>query len=283
MARRWKPHGRRYAEGRKLLKFGAPGPGPAGLLDLRRRDGAKLALFLDFDGTLLEVAPTPGAAVAPEGLPDLLGELSAALGGALALVTGREIADLDLRLAPYRGAAAGVHGAEIRFDPERQAALRAEALDPAVLEDVRRLAVFEPRLLIEDKGASIAVHFRAAETAEPFLERKLRDYVAGSRGGLRLLRGRKVFEVLGGGFSKGEAVARFMAAQPFAGRTPVMIGDDLTDQPAMQACIALGGFGFAVAGDLFRADRADFAGPEAVRAWLRELAALMGDAGGRAP
>ncbi len=227
------------------------------------------------------MAPTPDAAVAPDGLTGLLAELSAALGGALAVVTGRAIADLDLRLAPYRGAAAGIHGAEIRFDPARQAARQAAALDSGVLVEIRRLARFEPRLLIEDKGASIAVHFRAAATAERRLERELTDYVAASRGGLRLLRGRKVFEILGDGFSKGEALARFMAAPPFSGRKPVMIGDDQTDEPAIQACIARGGFGFTVAGGFFRADQADFAGPDAVRAWLAELAAPPARSGGQ--
>lgn len=257
------------------MDFDIPRPGPAGLLEVWPREGADLALFLDFDGTLLDVAPTPDAAVAPGGLARLLAELSASLGGALALISGREIADLDFRLEPFRGRAAGVHGAEIRFDPERQASPQAAALDPAVLADVRRLAGFESGVLIEDKGASIAVHFRAVEAAKPRLERELADYVAASRGTLRLLRGIKVFEILNGGFSKGEAVARLMADPPFAGRRPVMIGDDRSDVPAMLACAARGGFGFTVAGEHFRADEADFAGPEAVRLWLGELAARL--------
>lgn len=226
------------------------------------------------------MAPTPGAATAPGGLADLLAELADALGGALAVVTGREIADLDLRLAPFRGRAAGVHGAEIRFDPKAGAARQGAALGSGALADIRRLAAFEPRLLIEDKGASIAVHFRAAELAEPRLERELTDYIAAADGGLRLLRGRKVFEILNGGFSKGEALARFMAGPPFAGRKPVMIGDDHTDIPAMQTCAARGGFGFTVAGEFFCADQADFAGPDAVRAWLMELLALLSHSGG---
>ena len=262
------------------MNFEVLGPGPAGLLELSPRNGGDLALFLDFDGTLIEMAPTPGAATAPGGLADLLAELADALGGALAVVTGREIADLDLRLAPFRGRAAGVHGAEIRFDPKAGAARQGAALGSGALADIRRLAAFEPRLLIEDKGASIAVHFRAAKSAEPRLERELTDYIAAADGGLRLLRGRKVFEILNGGFSKGEALARFMAGPPFAGRKPVMIGDDHTDIPAMQTCAARGGFGFTVAGEFFCADQADFAGPDAVRAWLMELLALLSHSGG---
>ncbi len=248
---------------------------PGLFLDRLTRESAGLALFLDFDGTLTEVAPTPDSAVAPAGLSDLLKRLSARLGGALAVISGREIADLDMRLAPFRGAAAGVHGAEIRLAPESDADLCAAELDPSSLAEIRRLAAFEPRLLIEDKGASIAVHYRAAESAAPRLEAALERYIAAGAGGLRLLRGRKVFEVLSFGFSKAQAVTRFMETTPFAGRRPVMIGDDLADLAAFDACVARGGQGFRVAGELFPASEADFSGPEAVRAWLADLAAQL--------
>ncbi|HUO53489.1 MAG TPA: trehalose-phosphatase [Rhodoblastus sp.] len=119
--------------------------GPAGLLKELANGGENLALFLDFDGTLVDIAPTPDAALAPPGLPELLRRLSNSLGGALAVVSGRGIADIDHRLQPFRGRAAGVHGAEIRIDP--QGAVRHKArLDPSILAAVQRIAAVDPRL-----------------------------------------------------------------------------------------------------------------------------------------
>jgi trehalose 6-phosphate phosphatase len=238
-------------------------------------DRTRYALFLDFDGTLVDIAPTPDAVFAPAALPGLLAALSAGLDGALALVSGREIADLDARLKPFRGRAVGVHGAQIRADPTCGARTAHADLDPAVLADVRRLAAFDPRILIEDKGASIAVHYRAAVQDEARILGALEDYVAAAAGRLALLRGRKVVEILGGYFSKGEAVSRLMRAPPFAGRRPLMIGDDRTDVAAFVACAAWGGWGFRVAGGVFPANEADFSGPAAVRDWLAELAARL--------
>ncbi len=245
--------------------------GPKGLLDLVSRGGKNLALFLDFDGTLVDVAPTPAAVVAPPGLPGLLAWLAAGLDGALAVVSGRKIADLDLRLRPFRARAAGVHGAELRFDPAG-GVQRSLGLDPSVLARVRDLTAADPRLLIEDKRESVAIHYRGAADAEPGLGRALDAFVAAAPDGLLLLRGRKVFEIMRAHVSKGEAVSRFLETAPFSGRRPVMIGDDRTDVAAIDACVARGGHGFRVASELFPAAEADFAGPEAVRAWLTDLA-----------
>ncbi len=207
----------------------------------------------------------------PPGLPGLLSRLAAGLDGALAVVSGREIADIDRRLRPFRGRVAGVHGAEMRLDPNG-AIRRAAGLDAAVVDRVRDLTAADPRLLIEDKRESVAVHYRGADDAERGLGLALEAFVAAAPDGLMLLRGRKVFEIMRAHVSKGAAVSRFLKAAPFAGRRPVMIGDDRTDVAAIEACIARGGYGFRVESELFSATEADFSGPEAVRAWLADLA-----------
>jgi trehalose 6-phosphate phosphatase len=239
------------------------------------RDPDNTALFLDFDGTLVEIAATPEGATAPSSLPAVLARVTDALGGALALVSGRRIDDIDARLAPFRSPAAGVHGAEMRFDAEDGINSATERLDPRVREDVTRLTQGDPRLLVEDKGRAVAVHFRRAEHLGPELERKLEDYVRASDQQLKVQTGRKVVEILGRGVSKGEAVRRLMRRKPFAGRRPIMIGDDRTDLSAFEACAALGGGGLRVAGEFFPTQEADFASPGDVRHWLGELDGLF--------
>jgi len=235
-------------------------------LDAALQNPDHAALFLDFDGTLVEIAATPEEAAAPAALARVLERASVALSGALALVSGRRIDDLDRRLAPFRAVAAGVHGAEMRFHPAEPAETGAR-LEARVRDDVARLTGSDPRLLIEDKGHAIAVHYRRAEHLGPELERRLGHYVR-TADGLRVQRGRKVFELLGDAVSKGEAVRRFMRRAPFAGRRPIMIGDDRTDLSAFDACAEFGGVGLRVAGEFFHAGEADFASPEQVRRWL---------------
>lgn len=235
-------------------------------LDAALQNPAAVALFLDFDGTLVEIAATPDGAAAPEALARVLERASAALGGALALVSGRRIADLDARLAPFLGAAAGVHGGEMRLDPAHP--IKAgEKLDARVRDDVAELTGNDPRLLLEDKGHAIAVHYRLAEQVGPELERRLEHYVR-EVDGLRVQPGRKVVEILGDAVTKGDAVRRFMREKPFVGRRPIMIGDDRSDVSAFDACAALGGVGLRVAGEFFHVDEANFASPEDVRHWL---------------
>jgi trehalose 6-phosphate phosphatase len=246
---------------------------PDDVLAALPRNSDHYALFVDFDGTLAEIAATPDGVVAPSGLADLLSALTMALQGALAIVSGRPIADVDAHLNPFRGRAAGVHGAEIRADPGEAPVSGVASLDRAVLDDIRRMTAFDPRILVEDKGASIAVHYRMADDVAPLIEPALARYVAAARGEFSLLRGRKIFEILRGGVSKGDAVARFMATPDFAGRRPIMIGDDRTDVSAMEACAELGGWGFRVAGEFFPASAADFSGPAAVRLWLADFLA----------
>jgi trehalose 6-phosphate phosphatase len=245
------------------------------VLDAAVQNPDGVALFLDFDGTLVDIAATPDGAAAPAALAPILERACAALGGALALVSGRRIEDLDRRLAPFRGAAAGVHGAEMRLDPAHPV-MAGEGLDPRVRADVARLTAGDPRLLLEDKGHALAVHYRLAEHLGPELERRLEHYVQAADG-LRVQSGRKVVELLGDAVSKGDAVRRLMRGKPFAGRRPIMIGDDRTDLSAFEACADFGGAGLRVAGEFF-GDEADFASPEEVRRWLGEFAMITPEA-----
>lgn len=255
------------------MAFDRPSSRPHALLDDLSHDAGLYALFVDFDGTIVDIATTPDRVFAPPGLVNTLSVLSVLLDGALAVVSGRPIADLDLRLQPFRGRAAGIHGAEVRVDSDAAPIRQADDLDAQTLADVRRLTGLDSRIFIEDKGASVAVHYRLAEEFAPSIERKLTNYAAAR--GLALMRGRKVYEILRQRVSKGGAVSHFMQMPAFAGRRPIMIGDDRTDLSAFEACATLGGLGLSVAGELFPIDESDFTGPAAVRLWLAEFAARL--------
>jgi trehalose 6-phosphate phosphatase len=239
---------------------------------LRRPEvSATTALFLDLDGTLIEIAPTPEGVTVPVGLVSLLADLSLRLGGAVAIVTGRPIADVDRLLAPLAPIGAGVHGAEMRTTPAGRVELRAQAVDAAIADAVRRLASREPGTIVELKTASIAVHYRANPSAGPRIEAALLRLLDGGPEHLILSHGRKVFEIVPRHVSKGAALADLMSLPAFRGRKPIMIGDDVTDQSAFAMAEHLGGVGLKVAGGQFAAAEADFASPEEVRAWLATM------------
>jgi len=194
------------------------------------RPGERWALFLDFDGTLTELVDGPGEVRVDPRLAATLGELEQAFGGAVALVSGRPLAELDRLLAPARLAAAGLHGLEQRFPDGRL--VRREPPDGA-LEAIRTalkaLAAGDPRLLLEDKGVAVALHYRRAPEREgecrALLERLLRPHPR-----YQLLAGKMVLEVKPRSADKGRAIEAFMAAAPFAGARPVFAGDDRTDE-----------------------------------------------------
>jgi trehalose 6-phosphate phosphatase len=231
------------------------------------------ALLLDVDGTLLDIAPSPDAVIVPEKLRESLGRLNRLLSGALALVSGRPIARLDAIFAPLRLAAAGEHGSEIRPSPgagvER---LAVRPLDPDLRRQVTEFAATLPALLIEQKSTSIAVHFRRAPELAEQVGAALRDIVARQGAALTVMPGRMLYELRGTSCNKGTAVARLLDRPPFAGRRPVYVGDDFTDEDGFAESMRRGGLALAVAGE-YRASRPiAFARPADVRAWLRELA-----------
>lgn len=229
------------------------------------------AFFLDVDGSLIDIADHPDAVEVPEDLPQLLASLAEQADGALALVSGRTIQALDILLHPFGFAAAGSHGAQMRLAPDRRI-LSAPALDTALADAVKEVADGFDGVFAEDKGTAIAVHYRAAPDAAPSLSRALLELL-GARQDVRLMPGHCVFEVKPASLDKGTAVADFMARAPFAGRIPVFIGDDVTDEAGFSAVAARGGLALAV-GSPRPGTQGVLADPRSVRAFLTHLAAV---------
>lgn len=215
-------------------------PAPPGI-DTPPLPEADCAWFLDIDGTLLEIAETPEQVRCEPALIDMLRLLAHASDGALALVSGRPIATIDRLFAPLRLPVAGQHGAERRTVAGLILHHDAAAKGLEVIRGrLNAWAGERPGLLVEDKGLTLAVHFRRAPEMQVEIERYLRRLVEGCNG-LRLEPGKMVFEVRPAGRDKGAAVAEFMAEPPFCGRRPVFVGDDVTDEYAFAEVRRLGG------------------------------------------
>jgi trehalose 6-phosphate phosphatase len=202
------------------------------------------ALFLDFDGTMVDIAPQPQAVHVPQPLLGILRDLHGYLRGAVAVISGRPIEQLDAFLSPLRLAAAGEHGAERRTATGEMILLNTHPLDH-VEEAARVLAAQHPGLLVESKRGSIALHYRQAPELEQACVDAMHRAVAESPG-LTLLRGKMVVEAKPGGASKGRAIEDFLREPPFEGRTPVFIGDDITDEVGFSTVQRLGGLGIKV-------------------------------------
>jgi trehalose 6-phosphate phosphatase len=228
---------------------------------------ARTALLLDLDGTLLDIAPTPDSVVVPDGLVDSMTALRGQLNGALAIVTGRAIETVDGFLKTTF-AAAGEHGAAFRHRPD-SAIERADLPAPpeSWVTAAERLVAAHPGTLLERKARGFALHFRLAPASGPAFEVALAALVT-EGSGFQLLGGQMTWELRPIGADKGLAVGALMARRPFHGRTPVFIGDDVTDEDGMRVARAMGGVGLRV--------DAAFRDPSRVRGWLHE-AALLGD------
>ncbi len=228
---------------------------------------ARSALFLDFDGTLAELAPTPDAVVIPGELLSLLERLHVQLGGAVALITGRAQEDIEPMIAPLQLPAAYEHGAVRRaewgmvsLDPEQM-----PDLGPA-LAAAHALAARHQGLLVEHKHTAMALHFRLAPEMEAACVEAMLGAVQDTPG-LQLLRGKAVVEVKSARVNKGHAIQAFMGEAPFEGRTPLFAGDDVTDEAGFEVVQRLGGAGIKVGdGDSCALHR--IANPQALRAWL---------------
>ncbi len=234
------------------------------------------ALFLDIDGTLLRMAPTPDAVSVPPELPKLLAAVAGGLDGALAIVTGRRVAEADRLLAPVKLVASGVHGTELRNDPAGPIMMLAKPVPADVIEMMMSVSRIAEGILVEQKGSGAAVHYRNAPLAQRAIESEVARIIGRSSYDLVLRRGRKVLEAVPRGFSKGQALVDFMDRPPFKGRRPLMIGDDVGDETALAAAEALSGMGLKVAGEHFATAEADFGGVGEVRSWLAQLAERLG-------
>jgi trehalose 6-phosphate phosphatase len=202
------------------------------------------ALFLDFDGSLVDIAPQPEDVVVPSNLVATLAELNSFLGGAVAVISGRPIEQIDAFLHPLRLPAAGVHGAEHRGVDGAVTLLMAHPLEE-VENAASRLAAQHPRLRVERKRGSLALHYRQAPELEALCVETLQAAVSRSPG-LALLRGKMVVEAKPSGATKDRAIEAFMQERPFEGRVPVFIGDDTTDEPGFSTVQRLGGQGVKV-------------------------------------
>lgn len=229
----------------------------------------RVCLFLDVDGTLIDIAPRPEAVVVPAALVIALKRVAQILDGAVALISGRTIGNLDSLFRPLRLSASGVHGAEVRFEPDGPVTHAGDAvLAPELVEAIREAAEREGGAPVEDKRFSVAVHYRQSPEAGPRLKTALEDLVAAARDpSLRILPGHMVFEIKRATFDKGSAVGSFMAHPTFTGRTPLFFGDDVTDMPGFAAVTARGGQAFSV-GRMLPGTSGFFPDPAAVRSWL---------------
>jgi len=233
----------------------------------------RIALFLDLDGTLIELAPRPGDVVVAPELLSLVERLHTRSSGALAVVSGRPLDSIDRLLAPLHLPAAGTHGAELREATGAPVHLLGQPL-PGELRD--RLSSIAKELqsqwhgvIIDDKGSAFGIHYRLAPEAEPALRKALDGLVLEEP--WHILPGHCVYEIRAKDRTKGTAVQTLARAAAFAGRRPVFIGDDRTDLDGIAAAVALGGHGIAVGG--LNAPGAEWTLPDvpAVHDWLRRL------------
>src|SRR3984885_12903155 len=230
------------------------------------------AILLDIDGTLLDLAPTPREVWVPPGLAKTLNRLLARTSGALALVSGRSLNDIDLIFAPEQFPAVGGHGAEMRLSTDNEAvATHAPPMDPELKRRLAAIARLSPGILLEDKGYSLALHYRLA----PHAEKAIYEAVSLIRADLpnapiEVLPGKCVCEIKQIGFDKASGVRELMTHEPFLGRRPVFIGDDVTDESVFAAMPGLGGLAFSV-GRQAQGVAGHFDAPSDVRAWLTRL------------
>ncbi len=236
------------------------------------RDLEAIALLLDIDGTILDVANTPASVVVSDALRSSLEQLHTKCGGALALVSGRLIHDIDALFAPLRLPAIGGHGAEMRQSADKPTrAPDADALNEALRKYVEEVAAKDPRVTVEDKITSLAVHYRLAPQLEDTLKIKIAAIISRlAIPNLEVMHGKAVIEIKSSHFSKGTAVRELMKSAPFLGRKPIFVGDDTTDVSVFKMLPALGGFGYSVERFMPGANGI-FGSPHEVRNWLASL------------
>ena len=231
------------------------------------------ALFIDFDGTLIELAERPDRVRVPPEVPTLLRALRARLDGAVAILTGRKLESLDRHLAPLKLPAAGIHGHELRIDGAT--VHRGPDSLGGVAAQLRERFDERSGVLIEDKGAAVAIHYRGAAQRAVEAEHALREAVRGME--VAVVPGKFVFEARPRTVDKGLALREFMQHAPFAGRRPVFAGDDVTDEDAILQVQKLGGIAVKV-GEGMSAARYRLDSPRALYDWLADSLRVMNEA-----
>ncbi|WP_429924451.1 trehalose-phosphatase [Agrobacterium vitis] len=242
------------------------------LFDLLQAEPHRYALFLDIDGTLLDLAESPDGIRVPVGLADDLEVLSSRMGGALALVTGRALAYADRLFAPKHFPIAGLHGTERRT--VEGTVIRSEPSPAflAVKEELPKLEQAWPGVLVEDKGAAIAVHYRQAPAYADVVEKAMADAFKASGPGYELQRGKMVVEIRPDSADKGRALQSYLVEPPFTDRVAIAIGDDVTDEAMFECVNRLGGLSIRV-GDLEGSVASQsLASPQLLRDTLARLA-----------
>jgi trehalose 6-phosphate phosphatase len=233
---------------------------------------SEMAILLDIDGTLLELKPTPREVFVPEGLSATLNGLREKTSGALALVSGRSLNDIDLIFAPDQFPAVGGHGAEMRLGSSDEAvAVHAPPLDKELKLRLATIAKLSPGILLEDKGYSLALHYRLA----PHAEKAIYEAVSLIRADLpnapiEVLPGKCVCEIKHSGFTKATGVRELMTHEPFKGRRPLFIGDDITDETVFAIMPDFDGLAFSV-GRRAQGIAGHFDSPNDVRNFLAQL------------
>lgn len=238
--------------------------------------GERCAFFLDLDGTLLDISEHPHQVAIDGGLVRLLGALGRSAGGALALISGRPIADIDRLLGHPGFCVAGQHGAERR---DFSGTMHRHEVSRAALEEARRgfgkMAARHPGIVLEDKGVSLALHFRAVPGLFAEMQGAVRGLARDLGGEFEVQLGKMVVELRPSGKDKGVAIAEFLGEAPFRGRTPVFVGDDLTDEIGFELINRVGGRSVKV-GDGESAARWRLPDSASVRAWLSDFVARSG-------
>jgi trehalose 6-phosphate phosphatase len=232
-----------------------------------------LALFLDVDGTLIDLAERPDSVITPAGLVATLKKIERKLAGALALISGRAIDDLDRLFEPLRLRASGVHGAEMRFDPGGPATSTPTPVElpQSLIKALTRAVEAFPGVFVENKRFSIAVHYRLAPAAEQPVRETVMRLIDSLGPAVEVMNAHCAIELKAPGFDKGGAIAAFLSTPAFRGRTPVFVGDDATDESGLAVVAARGGYAYSV-GRLLPGAIGAFVEPRAVRDWLAEFA-----------
>lgn len=224
----------------------------------------RVAFLFDFDGTLVDIAPTPESVVVPPGLKEALVRLRDACGGALAVISGRPIDQVDHFLPNIPFAVAGEHGIAIRHRPDgpiERAAL--PAVPSEWIRQAQDLVASFPGTRLERKVGGFVLHYRAAPEAQGQLKKAADAWVEPTGGQFHVQAAKMAWEIRPAGVDKGYAVEVLMEDAPFAGRRPVFVGDDVTDEDGIREAVRLGGAGYRIG--------TDFPTPAAFRAWIASL------------